>query len=47
MTENRIEQTVECYHTQFAAIENLVAQMKQTSAYLTQQFAALGQASQR
>ncbi|MBR9925515.1 MAG: flagellar filament capping protein FliD [Gammaproteobacteria bacterium] len=42
-TENRIEQTVERYRTQFQAMDGMVAQMNQTSAYLTQQFAMLGQ----
>ena len=42
-TENRIEQTVERYRTQFQAMDGMVAQMNQTSAYLIQQFAMLGQ----
>ncbi|WP_271910662.1 flagellar filament capping protein FliD [Vreelandella alkaliphila] len=45
-TENRIEQTVERYRTQFQAMDGMVAQMNQTSAYLTQQFAMLGQQNQ-
>ncbi|MDQ7732076.1 flagellar filament capping protein FliD [Halomonas sp. SpR1] len=45
-TESRIEQTVERYRTQFQAMDSMVAQMNQTSAYLTQQFAALGQQNQ-
>ena len=45
-TENRIEQTVERYRTQFQAMDGMVAQMNQTSAYLTQQFAVLGQQNQ-
>ena len=45
-TESRIEQTVERYRKQFSAMDGMVAQMNQTSAYLTQQFAVLGQQSQ-
>lgn len=45
-TESRIEQTVDRYRTQFQAMDGMVAQMNQTSAYLTQQFAALGQQNQ-
>lgn len=45
-TESRIEQTVERYRTQFQAMDGMVAQMNQTSAYLTQQFAVLGQQNQ-
>ncbi|WGI24901.1 flagellar filament capping protein FliD [Halomonas alkaliantarctica] len=45
-TESRIEQTVERYRTQFQAMDGMVAQMNQTSAYLTQQFATLGQQNQ-
>lgn len=45
-TESRIEQTVERYRTQFQAMDGMVAQMNQTSAYLTQQFAMLGQQNQ-
>lgn len=44
-TETRIEQTVERYRTQFQAMDGMVAQMNQTSAYLTQQFAVLGQSN--
>ncbi|MFS8152571.1 flagellar filament capping protein FliD [Vreelandella titanicae] len=44
-TESRIEQTVERYRTQFQAMDSMVAQMNSTSAYLTQQFAALDQQS--
>lgn len=42
-TESRIEQTVERYRKQFSAMDGMVAQMNQTSAYLTQQFAVMGQ----
>lgn len=45
-TESRIEQTVERYRKQFSAMDGMVAQMNQTSAYLTQQFAVLGQQNQ-
>ncbi|GEN26700.1 flagellar hook-associated protein 2 [Halovibrio variabilis] len=45
-TESRIEQTVERYRTQFQAMDSMVAQMNQTSSYLTQQFATLGQQNQ-
>ncbi|UEQ03331.1 flagellar filament capping protein FliD [Halomonas profundus] len=45
-TESRIEQTVDRYRTQFQAMDGMVAQMNQTSAYLTQQFAVLGQQNQ-
>lgn len=45
-TENRIEQTIERYRTQFSAMDGMVAQMNQTSAYLTQQFAVLDQQNQ-
>lgn len=44
-TESRIEQTVERYRTQFQAMDSMVTQMNSTSAYLTQQFAALDQQS--
>lgn len=46
LTESRIDQTIERYRTQFSAMDNMVAQMNQTSAYLTQQFAVLGQQNQ-
>lgn len=45
-TESRIEQTVERYRKQFSAMDSMVAQMNQTSAYLSQQFAVLGQQNQ-
>ena len=45
-TETRIEQTVERYRTQFQAMDGMVAQMNQISAYLTQQFAVLDQQNQ-
>lgn len=46
ITESRIGQTVERYREQFAAMDGMVAQMNQTSAYLTQQLATLGQTGQ-
>jgi flagellar hook-associated protein 2 len=45
-TESRIDQTVERYRAQFAAMDSMVGQMNQTSAYLTQQLATLGQIGQ-
>lgn len=45
-TESRIEETVERYRTQFQAMDGMVAQMNQTSAYLSQQFAVLVQQNQ-
>jgi len=45
-TESRIDQTVERYRAQFSAMDGMVAQMNQTSAYLTQQLATLGQTGQ-
>lgn len=46
-TESRIDQTIERYRTQFSAMDSMVAQMNQTSAYLSQQFAVLGQQNQQ
>ena len=45
-TESRIAHTVERYRAQFAAMDSMVGQMNQTSAYLTQQLATLGQTGQ-
>ena len=45
-TESRIEQTIERYRTQFSAMDGMVAQMNQTSAYLSEQFSMLGQSNQ-
>lgn len=45
-TESRIDQTVERYRAQFAAMDSMVGQMNQTSAYLTQQLSTLGQIGQ-
>lgn len=39
--EKSIEQTIARYRTQFAQLDGMVAQMNQTSEYLTQQFDAL------
>lgn len=45
-TEGRIDQTIERYRTQFAAMDSMVAQMNQTSSYLSQQLSTLGQMGQ-
>jgi flagellar hook-associated protein 2 len=39
--EQGIEQTLERYRTQFGQLDGMIAQMNQTSDYLTQQFAAM------
>jgi flagellar hook-associated protein 2 len=44
-TEARIETTIARYRTQFTQLDILVNQMTQTSNYLTQQFASLGNQS--
>jgi len=44
--ENRIDQSIERYRAQFVAMDSMVGQMNQTSAYLTQQLAMLGQMNQ-
>ncbi|WP_447927941.1 flagellar filament capping protein FliD [Vreelandella sp. EE27] len=40
-TEQTIEQTISRYRTQFGQLDGMVAQMNQTSDYLTQQFSAM------
>lgn len=40
-TEQTIEQTISRYRTQFGQLDSMIAQMNQTSDYLTQQFDAL------
>jgi flagellar hook-associated protein 2 len=40
-TEKTIEQTISRYRTQFGQLDSMIAQMNQTSSYLTQQFNAL------
>lgn len=40
-TEQSIEQTISRYRTQFGQLDGMIAQMNQTSDYLTQQFDAL------
>lgn len=40
-TEQTIEQTISRYRTQFGQLDSMIAQMNQTSSYLTQQFDAL------
>ena len=45
-TESRIDQTVERYRAQFAAMDSMVGQMNQTSAYLTEQLAVIGRPNQ-
>ncbi|MGQ7288993.1 flagellar filament capping protein FliD [Vreelandella venusta] len=40
-TEKTIEQTISRYRTQFGQLDSMIAQMNQTSSYLTQQFDAL------
>ena len=40
--EQSIEQTISRYRTQFGQLDSMIAQMNQTSGYLTQQFDALG-----
>lgn len=40
-TEDSIEQTVERYRTQFNQLDSMVAQMNQTSSYLTQQLSGM------
>lgn len=39
--EQSIEQTISRYRTQFGQLDSMIAQMNQTSSYLTQQFDAL------
>lgn len=39
--EQSIEQTISRYRTQFGQLDGMIAQMNQTSSYLTQQFDAL------
>lgn len=39
--EANVEQTIERYRKQFAALDGMIAQMNQTSSYLTQQFDAM------
>lgn len=41
-TEQHINRTVERYRSQFSQLDGMIAQMNSTSAYLTQQFNALG-----
>lgn len=41
-TEQGIEQTIERYRTQFGQLDNMIAQMNQTSAYLSQQLSGMG-----
>lgn len=40
-TEQSIDQTISRYRTQFGQLDGMIAQMNQTSSYLTQQFDAL------
>ncbi|QPI63570.1 flagellar filament capping protein FliD [Vreelandella venusta] len=40
-TEQTIERTISRYRTQFGQLDSMIAQMNQTSSYLTQQFDAL------
>lgn len=40
-TEQTIEKTISRYRTQFGQLDSMIAQMNQTSSYLTQQFDAL------
>ncbi|WAM51574.1 flagellar filament capping protein FliD [Vreelandella venusta] len=40
-TEQNIERTISRYRTQFGQLDSMIAQMNQTSSYLTQQFDAL------
>jgi flagellar hook-associated protein 2 len=40
-TEQSIESTMSRYRTQFGQLDGMIAQMNQTSSYLTQQFDAL------
>jgi flagellar hook-associated protein 2 len=40
-TEQSIDQTISRYRTQFGQLDGIIAQMNQTSSYLTQQFDAL------
>lgn len=44
--ELTIERTIERYQRQFSQLDGMIAQMNQTSAYLTQQLATLGQMNQ-
>jgi flagellar hook-associated protein 2 len=39
--EQSIDQTISRYRTQFGQLDSMIAQMNQTSNYLTQQFDAL------
>ncbi len=39
--EQSIDQTISRYRTQFGQLDGMIAQMNQTSSYLTQQFDAL------
>jgi len=45
--QSRINDTIANYRTQFTALDMLVSQMNQTSAYLTQQFSALNGTSSK
>jgi flagellar hook-associated protein 2 len=40
--EDSIATTVDRYRTQFQELDSMVAEMNQTSSYLTQQLSALG-----
>lgn len=40
-TEQQVEQTLDRYRTQFNQLDGMIAEMNQTSDYLTQQFASL------
>ncbi|MCG6656236.1 flagellar filament capping protein FliD [Halomonas campisalis] len=42
LTEQRIEQTIDRYRTQFGQLDSMMAEMNQTSAFLTQQLSQLG-----
>ncbi|MGS2744966.1 flagellar filament capping protein FliD [Halomonas sp. LS-001] len=39
--EQQVERTIDRYRTQFGQLDGMIAQMNQTSSYLTQQFASL------
>ncbi|WP_302139199.1 flagellar filament capping protein FliD [Halomonas alkalicola] len=41
-TEQTIERTIDRYRTQFSALDGMIAQMNQTSAYLSEQLSNLG-----
>ncbi|WP_447957134.1 flagellar filament capping protein FliD [Vreelandella sp. EE7] len=45
-TEERIDQTIARFRTQFQAMDSMVAQMNQTSSYLSEQLGMLGQNNQ-